>query len=66
MVSELILSKKLPLVDLFSYANGDFLGIIGDTSTINKTSKYDELIKAKFIICFDHHRNGIDIKHDLF
>ena len=47
-------------------AEGDFLGIIGDTSTINKTSKYDELIKAKFIICFDHHRNGIDIKHDLF
>ena len=43
-----------------------YLAIIGDTSSINKVVNYDQLEKAKEIICFDHHQNDINIKHDFF
>lgn len=49
-----------------STIDDSYLAIIGDTAAINKVSFYDELVKANYIICFDHHQNSIDIKHDLY
>lgn len=46
--------------------DSSYLAIIGDTSSMNKVSQYDKLIKANKIICFDHHQNDINIKHDIF
>lgn len=43
-----------------------FTAIIGDTASEIKLDYYDQMLKAKEILCFDHHRNQIDIKHDVF
>ena len=46
--------------------DSSYLAIIGDTSSQNKVSQYDKLLTAGKIICFDHHQNDINIKHDIF
>lgn len=46
--------------------DASYTAIIGDTASQVKLTQYDQLIKAKEILCFDHHRNPIDIKHNIF
>lgn len=43
-----------------------YLGIVGDVSVKDRVIKFEELAKAKEIICFDHHQNESDIEGALF
>lgn len=71
IVNEAEMAKNFPF---FTYdkkvvktsIDNSYLAIIGDTAAEKQVFNYPELIKATKIICFDHHQNDINIKHDLF
>ncbi len=43
-----------------------YLTIVGDTSVSSRTYKVEEYLKGHTKICFDHHRNDLDIEADIF
>lgn len=65
------LKQNFPWLDydknvVVSDIDSSYIAIIGDTASEAKLTHYEQLLKAKEILCFDHHRNPIDIKHDVF
>ena len=49
-----------------SSIDDSYLGIVGDVSIGARIVNYDELKKAKEVVCFDHHQNPTDIDPEVF
>lgn len=66
---ELAIISKTPNVDtsiVIKSIDDSYVGIIGDTSSKDLINGYEDFMKAKMKICFDHHQNDPNINYDLY